>query len=185
MPSPETVVMLLSYATLAGDGILLLFVLLLLAEAAGMKKRPCTFTILFDRHGLLLLFIIALVATSGSLYFSEGAGWIPCKLCWFQRVFMYPQVPLVGLALWRRDRGIAPSVLLFCLIGMCFSLWHYGEQVYYNLHPELITTCDPTGVSCVNSQILAFGYITIPMMALTAFALNALISFRLMRRSAA
>lgn len=184
MPSPETVVKLLSYATLAGDVAALPFLCTLLLEGMGFMRSSSLATLL-DRYGLLLLFLIALTATTGSLYFSEGAGWIPCKLCWFQRVFMYPQVPLVGLALWRRNRGIAPSVLLFCLIGMCFSLWHYSEQVYYNLHPELITTCDPTGVSCVNSQILAFGYITIPMMALTAFALNALIAVRLMRRSAA
>jgi len=184
MPSTDTIVSLLSYATLVGDGVALLLLLIFLLEATGFK-RPCRLTALLDRYGLLFLFLVALIATSGSLFFSERAGWIPCKLCWFQRIFMYPQVPLVGLALWRRDRGIAPSVLFLCLIGMCFSLWHYGEQIYYNLHPELITTCDPTGVSCVNAQILAFGYITIPMMALTAFALNALLAIRQMRRSAA
>ena len=184
MPSADTMVRLLSFLTLIGDVVVVGLLVLFLVAAMG-KKYPSRFTDFLDHNGLLVLFFIAFTATCGSLYFSEGAGWIPCKLCWFQRVFMYPQVPLVGLALWRRDRGIAPSVLLLCLIGMCFSLWHYGEQVYYNLHPEFITTCDPTGVSCVNSQILAFGYITIPMMAFTAFALNALISFRLMRRSAA
>ncbi|MDD5041960.1 MAG: disulfide bond formation protein B [Candidatus Peribacteraceae bacterium] len=157
---------------------------LLVASVAEWRdwKRSCRFTRIVDRYSLPLLFTITLTATGSSLYFSEVLGWTPCKLCWFQRIFMYPQLPLALLALWRRDRGIAPSILVLSLIGMCFSIWHYGEQVYYNLYPELITVCDSTGVSCVNAQMLAFGYMTIPMMALTAFALNALISGRMVRR---
>ncbi len=182
MPSTDTIVILLSYATLVGDGVVLL---LLLMEVTGLKKRPCKLTTLLDRHGLLLLFIIALTATSGSLYFSEVAQWTPCKDCWFQRIFMYPQVPLLLVALIRKDRRIAPYILTLCLIGTVFSIDQYVGQIRTILLPSLAGTCSDPVTNCNVTQIFKLGFITIPMMALTAFVLNALLAVRQMRRSAA
>ncbi len=143
-----------------------------------------------SRHGLLLMFIVALTATCGSLFFSEIAGWTPCKDCWLQRIVMYPQVVLLGIALWKRDTKIAPYILALCLIGIVLSTSHYIEQVQAALQPvpkengvnALLKPCDSSGISCASTQIhFTFGYITIPMMALTAFALNGLGSFVMMR----
>ncbi|MDO8468474.1 MAG: disulfide bond formation protein B [Candidatus Peribacter sp.] len=185
MPSTATVVLLLSYATLVGDGVVLLLLLILLLEVTGFKKRPCRLTSVLDRHGLPLLFVIALVATSGSLYFSEVAQWTPCKDCWFQRIFTYPQVPLLLVALVRKDRSIAPYILSLCLIGMVFSIDQYVGQIRTILLPALAGTCSDPVTNCNVTQIFKLGYVTIPMMALTAFALNALIAVRQMRRSGA
>jgi len=137
------------------------------------------------------MFIVAATATAGSLFFSEIAGWVPCKDCWLQRIFMYPQAVLLALALWKKDKGIAPYILALCLIGAAISTDHYIDQVEAAFFPEpsgeelgaLMEPCDATGISCAETQIdFAFGYITIPMMALTAFVLNALGSVALLRR---
>jgi disulfide bond formation protein DsbB len=97
---------------------------------------------------------------------------------------MYPQVFLLAYAIWKKDRGIAPYILILCVIGFLIAAWHYGEQVQLALNPldpDLAKPCDQTGVSCARTPIFEFGYITIPMMALTAFLLNALGSMFVLR----
>jgi disulfide bond formation protein DsbB len=137
------------------------------------------------------MFFVALAATCGSLFFSEIATWVPCKDCWFQRIFMYPQVVLLAIALWKKDKGIAQYILVLSLIGMLIAADHYSDQVEAAWHPvpdangvnTLLKPCDASGVSCAATQIkFAYGYITIPMMALTAFGLNVFGSFFLLRK---
>lgn len=185
MPAPQTIVTLLSFATLCGDILVLLLLLLFLLEKTDIHVRFNAAMSVLERHGLLLLFLIAFMASAGSLFFSEVAQWTPCKDCWFQRIFMYAQVPILLVALLRRDRGIAPYILTLCLIGMLFSLNQYVAQIRTILLPSLAGTCSDPVTNCNVSQIFKFGYVTIPMMALTAFALNALIAARIMRRSGA
>jgi len=136
------------------------------------------------KHAVLLMLIVAFAASMGSLFFSEVAGWAPCKLCWFQRIFMYPQVILLGVALRRNDFSVFPSVLLLCLIGMSISVVHYSEQVLAMFDPvafDPLAPCDSSGISCATDYIQAYGYITIPMLALTAFISNALIAVTALR----
>lgn len=136
----------------------------------------------FEERGLVLIFIISLAATLSSLFFSEIALFAPCKLCWFQRVFMYPLPILTGLALWRKDKGIIPYVLPLSIIGGVFALYHYTEQVRAALRPvDPLSPCDLTGVSCAATPFFYFGYITIPMMSLTAFILITLIAYLTIR----
>ncbi len=169
-------VTLLAALTVAGQviAVLLLALLLLrLFRKDGMMEKWIL------RYGMTFMFIVALTATVGSLFFSEIAGWTPCKLCWIQRIFMYPQALLLGLALYRRDRGIVPYILLLSIVGLYFSGAHYAEQVQAALQPagDPLQPCDAGGVSCANTNIrFTFGYITIPLMAFTAFAMNALMS---------
>lgn len=182
MPSPETVVSFLSILTVIGDIAVLLLLIATLVQASGLRKNTFVLSRSIDRHGLILLFLIPLFASMGSLYFSEVALWTPCKECWFQRIFMYSQVPIALVALVRRDRSIAVSLLILSLIGMAFSIKQYVSQVTDILLPSLTETCgDPTN-PCAATQIFRFGYITIPMMAWTAFALSALVSWRMIRR---
>ncbi|KPC98964.1 Disulfide bond formation protein C [Geobacillus sp. BCO2] len=70
----------------------------------------------------------SLIATLGSLYFSEVLGFIPCDLCWFQRIFMYPQVIILGIAIVRKDAAAARYSFTLSLIGGGISLYHYGLQ---------------------------------------------------------
>ena len=111
--------------------------------------------------------IIALVATVGSLFFSEVMQLPPCVLCWYQRIAMYPLVIIIGVGIITRDGSRMKNYALpICLIGLAISVYH--NLLYYNLMPESIAPC-AEGVSCTSRQIEWLGFITIPLMALTAF----------------
>jgi disulfide bond formation protein DsbB len=110
--------------------------------------------------------IIALVATIGSLFFSEVMQLPPCVLCWYQRIAMYPLVAIIGIGIITRDSHLKNYALPVCLIGLAISIYH--NLLYYGLIPESITPCTE-GISCTSRQIEWLGFITIPLMALTAF----------------
>lgn len=136
------------------------------------------------QYSLLLMFLVSAGAMMGSMFFSEIAMWIPCKYCWYQRIFLYPQVLLLGLALWKGDRGIVSYILLLSVVGMVFSLTHYVEQLQSLLRPELFDPnipCDLTGVSCRSTELLRYGFITIPYMAMAPFFLNIVLSLIVLR----
>lgn len=119
-------------------------------------------------YGLYFAWLVAIVATGGSLYFSEVMGFIPCKLCWFQRIFMYPLVFVLGIASYRQDRSIVGYVLPLTIVGGSISLYHYLEQKVPGFgNPGFCAV----GVPCTVEYINWLGFITIPFMALTAFTL--------------
>ena len=115
-------------------------------------------------------FIIALVAMSGSLFFSEVVGYTPCELCWYQRILMYSQVLLFGVALWRKDTHVFRYGIAFSGLGIIFSGYHYLLQLGF---APAVTDCAAVNTvnSCAKLFIINFGYMTIPSMALTAFVM--------------
>ena len=116
---------------------------------------------------LALAAVVAAVCTAGSLYLSEVAHFPPCRLCWFQRIGMYPLVVLLGLAAARRDRGIRPYAATLAVLGGLVSSWH----MIIERHPSLEgSSCDPLN-PCSIIWVEHFGYLTIPTMALSGFAL--------------
>ncbi len=115
---------------------------------------------------MIIALITAWTATLGSLYLSEILHFVPCNLCWYQRIFMYPLAILLPIGLWRRDRGLFAYVLPFTVLGMLVSTYHYLLQ-----KTDLFATsavCD-TGIPCTTTWINVFGFVTIPFLALTAF----------------
>lgn len=118
-----------------------------------------------------LAWVIALVATVGSLFFSEVMGLPPCILCWYQRIAMYPLVLVIGAGIIMRDVRMKYYALPLCLTGLAISVYH--NLLYYGIIPESIVPCT-AGISCTSRQIEWLGFITIPLMALTAFAVLAL-----------
>ncbi len=137
----------------------------------------------FRKNALSVMFAGALLATLGSLYFSEIAGWTPCVKCWYQRIFMYPQVVILLIAILRKDRLAAHSVLWLSVIGLIIAGEHYAEQVNLVLNPaDPAVPCDETGVSCARTPFFHFGYITIPLMAASVFLLNAILSWTVIRK---
>jgi disulfide bond formation protein DsbB len=120
-----------------------------------------------DNFGLYFAWLVAIIATSGSLYFSEVRAFVPCSLCWFQRIFMYPLVILLGVASFRQDKGIIPYVLPLSIIGGLIAAWHVLEE---NL-PGLELPICKVGVPCTVKYVNYLGFITIPVMSLTAFTL--------------
>ena len=121
----------------------------------------------------------ALVATLGSLFFSEVPQFIPCRLCWFQRIGMYPLAALLLIAAIRRDyRGGALYGLPCAVFGALVAIYH----IYIEYHPEAETAGCKIGAPCTTKWIDKLGYITIPVLALTAFlAIITLLSMALSR----
>lgn len=114
-------------------------------------------------------FFLALVSTLGSLYYSEIAGFTPCKLCWFQRILMYPLVFIFFVGLRNKDKNVTKYALPFAITGTLLAAYHYFAQIGFL--PQ--TGCLAIGYSesCSKLFFMTFGYITIPMMSLTAFLL--------------
>ncbi|MDY7083119.1 MAG: disulfide bond formation protein B [Halobacteria archaeon] len=108
-------------------------------------------------------FVVAVVATSGSLWFSEGLGLIPCELCWYQRILMYPLVPILGISLWRHD-DVRPYVLTLAIPGFVVATYHNYLQM---------TPAKGTCTSEVPCSVVQYEWhgVTIPQMSLAAFSL--------------
>jgi disulfide bond formation protein DsbB len=155
---------LLSFLTLLGQLLLILSVLAMLFFYKKTKKIFSYFKI----NALLFAWIVALVATLGSLYYSEIAGFNPCNLCWWQRIFIYPQVFLLGLAYFRKDRSIIDYSLSLIGLGTLFSLYH--NYIYYTTKTSSLCSLS---IPCVQKYIVGLNYITIPLMALSSLLLMA------------
>lgn len=151
----------LSVSVVGAQILLLLGVLYFLIFPKAKESRLRKFV---SRNVLELSFLVAFVATAGSLFFSDVAGLEPCRLCWFQRIFMYPLVILLGLAWLRKDGKIIDYVLALSLIGALISLYH--NYIFYVAQKAAVCS---TAASCTVPYVLEFGYVTIPVMALTAF----------------
>jgi disulfide bond formation protein DsbB len=113
-----------------------------------------------------LTFAIAAVSTFGSLYFSESAGYVPCRLCWFQRIAMYPIAVIALVALIRRDRGARWYIVPMAAIGAMISTYHVSiEQGWVNDSES----CALFGPSCADVWFESLGFVTLAIMALAGF----------------
>jgi disulfide bond formation protein DsbB len=117
---------------------------------------------------LYTAWIVAVIATLGSLYFSEISGFIPCELCWYQRILMYPLVFLLGIATFLYDLAVRKYVLTLAVVGWFISLYHYMVQKVPGFAE--IKPC-VSGVPCSAQYINWLGFITIPFLAFTAFTI--------------
>lgn len=122
---------------------------------------------IFLKNNLLqFAFLLSLISTLGSLYFSEILKLPPCLLCWYQRIFMYPLVIIFAVGIWKKDKYISFFALPLSIIGILIAAYH--NLLYYKIIPESIAPCT-LGVSCTTKQIEWFGFITIPLLSLLAF----------------
>jgi disulfide bond formation protein DsbB len=119
-------------------------------------------------YELWAAFVVAALATGGSLFFSEIAGFVPCDLCWFQRICMYPLSLLTLFAAAHGDYKFARYLLPIPVIGACVSVYHLLIENQVISEP---TSCRIGGAGCAVKWINEFGYVTIPTLALTGFLL--------------
>lgn len=117
---------------------------------------------------LPLASLVAITATLGSLYYSEIADFIPCRLCWYQRIFMYPLAIVLPIAAFRRDLGIRIYMIAFPVIGLGISIYHYLVQNVPSLSDG--GSCDATA-PCSSAYVETFDFISIPFMAGCGFLL--------------
>ncbi len=115
---------------------------------------------------LYIAWTIALVATLGSLFFSEVMELPPCVLCWYQRIAMYPLVFILAIGIVLKDKNVFIYSIPLCLAGLGIAVYH--NLLYYGIIPESITPCQK-GISCTSRQIEWLGFITIPLLSLVAF----------------
>lgn len=133
------------------------------------RKNLKWFFIHIGRNGIIYSCLVALSSTLGSLYYSEIAGLPPCDLCWYQRIFMYSLVFMLGYAMLRKDgKKIIPYAILHSLVGGAIALFH----VLIQFSQKIAATCSfDVSVSCSDQYFVEYGYISIPVIALTAFLL--------------
>jgi disulfide bond formation protein DsbB len=118
------------------------------------------------KYALYIAWFQALIATAGSLVFSEVFHFPPCVLCWEQRIVMYPLVWILAVGIIKKDKNITLYTLPLAIIGLLIGLYH--NLLYYNIIPESAAPCI-AGVSCTTKFIEWFGFITIPFLSLCAF----------------
>jgi disulfide bond formation protein DsbB len=145
----------------AGLAVFLVAARLLRGRSASLDEAADA----IDGAALWIAFLVAAVAMAGSLYFSEVANFVPCRLCWFQRVAMYPLAVILLIAAVRGDRGVRWYAVPLAAVGACISVYHYLVE----WHPQLEgNACDPTN-PCSLVWFREFGFITLPLMALCGF----------------
>jgi disulfide bond formation protein DsbB len=135
--------------------------------ASRLKPRGEVAAIFVDvqRLALWLAWLVALVTTLGSLYFSEVAHFTPCKLCWYQRIAVYPLSIVLLVAALRRDRRIGWYVVPVATIGALFAVYQTQLQAFPHQHSSFCTLTEP----CTVRYVWEFGFVSLPFMALSAF----------------
>jgi disulfide bond formation protein DsbB len=121
----------------------------------------------WQEYGPYLAFGTALLAMLGSLYYSQIAGFVPCTLCWYQRMLMYPLVLITLVGIIKQDESLPDYVLPLSIIGIGVAAYHYLIQVGVFSHSSVCTV----GVPCDQRWVNYFGFVTIPLMSLTAFVI--------------
>lgn len=116
---------------------------------------------------LFICWLLALVATAGSLFLSEVMDYAPCVLCWYQRIPMYALVVVLGVGLQTRDAGVLKYAKPLALIGLVLAAYHC--LLYLGFIPKSIQPCGQ-GVSCADVKLALWGFVTIPLLSLLAFA---------------
>lgn len=166
----EIINMILTIGTVFGQAFVVLVALLFLFRKEDIVVKY------FGKYGILFAFIIALTSTIGSLYYSEIVQLEPCKFCWLQRIFMYPQVILLGMALYKKTKEIIPYSIALSAVGAIIAIRHYLLEMLQN--KSGVDNCAVAGgVSCSEAYFTNLGYITIAMLSFTAFVMTIVFLF--------
>ncbi len=151
---------------LGSGAIVLQFLSLITLFLLFFGPKRSAFLDFIDKHFLPIGFLISLSAWAVLVY-SEIIHFLPCYLCWWQRVFMFPLALMFAVALWDRDRKVARYALPLLLAGFAVSAY---QNFFYYFGETSSLPCDASGVSCYQRLVSEFGgYISIPMLALTGF----------------
>jgi disulfide bond formation protein DsbB len=143
--------------------------LITLALAWAHRKNPDSSAgLLYEdiaRNAVWLAFVVALGTTLGSLYLSEVMHFVPCPLCWYQRICMYPLTAVLLVGALRRDREVWTYVLPPALIGAGFAIYHSQLQAFPKQSGPFCNAAE----LCKARYIYQFHFVSIPLMSLSAF----------------
>lgn len=121
-----------------------------------------------------LAWLIALVATLGALFLGEIMGREPCVLCWYQRIAMFPLAVILASGLLFADLRSVRYALPLAVIGWTIALYH--SLLYWGVLPKGLVPCGQ-GAACTEAQLELFGFLSIPLLSLTAFSLVVVLLF--------
>jgi disulfide bond formation protein DsbB len=158
-------------AVIAQAGAVLLAVTLVTRALAPAATWPDQVVAAVAPVALAAASAVAIVSLLGSLYFSEVADFPPCRLCWFQRIAMYPLAVILPIAAFRRDRQVRWYALPLAVAGGAVSIYHVLVERFPSLESGACELANPCSIKWVER----FGYLTIPTMALSGFVLIALL----------
>ena len=164
------VIVVLAALGVAGQVLAGLLLLLGALWLVGVRRPLAAVRSAIWGYELWLAFLIAAIATGGSLFFSEIADFIPCELCWYQRICMYPIALLTLLMALANDHRAARYLLPLPLAGAAISIYHLLVENGVVEQSQACLVSAPGG--CATKWIDEFGYVTIPTLALTGFALT-------------
>jgi disulfide bond formation protein DsbB len=111
--------------------------------------------------------LIATASTLGSLFFSEVMGLVPCVLCWYQRIFIFPLAIILFVAQYPLDLKVVRYALPIAVIGLLFTIYH--SLLFFGFIPENMQPCSQ-GVSCADDSMVLFNFLPIPLLSLVAFS---------------
>jgi disulfide bond formation protein DsbB len=160
----------------AGQVIVGLLLLLALLALLGVRAPLDRIRRLLWGYELWAAFIVAAVATGGSLFFSLIANFLPCELCWYQRICMYPLSILSLILAWHGDNRAARYLLPLPVVGAGVSIYHM-LIAYGAIHEPTTCQASAPGTGCAFNWLAiphadeSFGYLQIPTLALTGFLL--------------
>jgi disulfide bond formation protein DsbB len=165
----HAVIVALAVLGIAGQILALGLAVTGVATLLGLRGPLAALRRAVSGYELWLAFVVSATATAGSLFFSQVAHFVPCELCWFQRICMYPLALLTLLAALANDYRIARYLLPLPVIGAGFSVYHLLVENGVVEQARACLISAPGG--CATKWINEFGYVTIPVLALTGFAL--------------
>jgi disulfide bond formation protein DsbB len=163
------IIVLLAALGVAGELLAALLLLVGLGALLGARGALPALRSVVEGYELWLAFLVSAIATGGSLFFSETAGFVPCELCWYQRICMYPLAIVTLLAAAFDDRRVARYLLPLPVVGAGVSVYHLLIENGLVKQSQICLLSAPGG--CATKWIDQFGYVTIPTLALTGFAL--------------
>ena len=155
----------------------LLLIHLPLPALRATRRRTRVF---LRKQGQTIATIVAVIATISPLVYTHVYHLVPCTLCWYQRIFMFSLALLLVIAQIRKSAADKTPIYVLSALGFCVSLFHYVSQRLHETTAIFDSIgCDSIGMtaSCSDFYFLSFGYITIPLMAMTGFALIAACAF--------
>jgi disulfide bond formation protein DsbB len=164
----DTIVVLAALGV-AGQVVAALLLVIGVGWLVGLRALGDLLRELLEGYELWLVFLVSAVATGGSLFFSEIAHFTPCELCWYQRICMYPLSIISLLAALANDRRVARYLLPLPVAGACVSVYHLLVENGVIEQAQSCLISAPGG--CATKWIEEFGYVTIPVLALTGFVL--------------
>lgn len=131
---------------------------------ANLFFKNSSLTRVIKKYFYQIGFSVSLIAIVVSLTYSIGFGFAPCTLCWWARILLFPQI-IIFLVAWIKNTNPKLEILIMSLLGILVS----GYHTFIDFGGTQVINCEAGAVSCLQRYVFEFGYITIPVMALTGF----------------